>query len=69
MIAKNNLIEKFSLSEIQADSILNLRLKYLAKLEEIKITSEQNGLDLERIEIEEILNDKNKLKDLIKQEI
>jgi topoisomerase-4 subunit A len=41
----------------------------LAKLEEIKITSEQNGLDLERIEIEEILNDKNKLKDLIKQEI
>ena len=66
---KMELMKRFSLSEIQADSILNLRLRYLAKLEEIKITSEQNGLDLERVEIEEILNDKNKLKDLIKQEI
>ena len=34
---KIELMQRFSLSEIQADSILNLRLKYLAKLEEIKI--------------------------------
>ena len=63
------LMKRFSLSDIQADSILNLRLKYLAKLEEIKIKTEQDGLDKERIELEAILNDKDKLKDLIKQEI
>jgi topoisomerase-4 subunit A len=66
---KAELIGRFSLSEIQAESILNLRLRYLAKLEEIKITTEQNGLNQERIGIEEILNDKNKLKTLIKEEI
>ena len=66
---KIELIQRFSLSEIQADSILNLRLKYLAKLEEIKIKNEQDGLNSEKNNIEEILNDNSNLKDLIKNEI
>ena len=37
---KNILIKNFKLSDIQADAILNLRLRKLAKLEEIKIKSE-----------------------------
>ena len=66
---KQSLMDQFSLTEIQADSILNLRLRYLAKLEEIKIKTEQSELDIERKNIEEILNNNNKLKDLIKLEI
>ena len=66
---KQSLMDQFSLTEIQADSILNLRLRYLAKLEEIKIKTEQSELDIERKKIEEILNNNNKLKDLIKLEI
>ena len=53
---KQSLMDQFSLTEIQADSILNLRLRYLAKLEEIKIKTEQSELDIERKNIEEILN-------------
>ena len=66
---KMELMQRFSLSEIQADSILNLRLRYLAKLEEIKIKTEQDGLNNERKYIEETLSDNNKLKELIKKEI
>ena len=66
---KQSLMDQFSLTEIQADSILNLRLRYLAKLEEIKIKTEQSELDIERKKIEEILDNNNKLKDLIKLEI
>jgi len=63
------LMDRFSLSEVQANSILNLRLKYLAKLEEIKIKTEQNELNKERLYIEGILNNNKELKDLIKLEI
>ena len=63
------LMDRFSLSEVQANSILNLRLKYLAKLEEIRIKTEQNELNKERLYIEGILNNNKELKDLIKLEI
>lgn len=63
------LMDRFSLSDTQANSILNLRLKYLAKLEEIKIKTEQEELNKERLDIEGILKNNNKLKDLIKLEI
>tara|TARA_B100001057_G_scaffold268338_1_gene268461 strand:+ start:11608 stop:13893 length:2286 start_codon:yes stop_codon:yes gene_type:complete len=66
---KSALIKKYKLTENQADSILNLRLRYLAKLEEIKIKTEQEALDIERLDIEKILNSNNKLKELIKSEI
>ncbi len=66
---KPALMKKYALSEIQTDAILDLKLRNLAKLEEISIKSEQKDLDAERINIEQILNSEAKLKSLIKQEI
>lgn len=66
---KAALIKKFKLSEIQADAILNIRLRQLAKLEEIKIRTEQDELEKEKSEIELILSSKSRLKTLIKQEL
>lgn len=63
------LMKKFKLSDIQADAILELKLRHLAKLEEIKINTEQKDLSTERVNIEQILNSESKLKDLIKKEI
>lgn len=66
---KPALMKKFKLSEIQADAILDLKLRNLAKLEEMTITSEKNDLDAERLVIEQTLNSETKLKNLIKKEI
>ncbi len=66
---KEVLMASFHLSDIQAEAILNLRLRYLAKLEEIKITSEQKELDKERKRIESILKSETKLKNEIIQEL
>ncbi len=66
---KSKLIEKFRLSDIQADSILEIKLRHLAKLEEIKIKSERDELEQERIYIDKTLNSKNLLNNLIKKEI
>ncbi|MBV1876223.1 MAG: DNA topoisomerase IV subunit A [Pseudomonadales bacterium] len=63
------LISRYQLSDIQADSILDLRLRQLAKLEEIKIQAEQDELNAERVGIEKIINSKARLKTLIKKEI
>lgn len=63
------LMKKFKLSEIQTDAILELRLRHLAKLEEIKINTEQKDLSAERVDIEHTLNSDAKLKALIKKEI
>jgi topoisomerase-4 subunit A len=63
------LMKKFKLSDIQADAILELKLRHLAKLEEMKINTEQQELATERVNIEQILNSESKLKDLIKKEI
>lgn len=63
------LMKKFKLSETQADAILELKLRHLAKLEEEKIKTEQSGLSTERVNIEQILNSESKLKTLIKEEI
>jgi topoisomerase-4 subunit A len=66
---QKELMKTFMLSEIQADAILNTRLRYLAKLEEEKILLEHEKLTKEKNEIELILNDSNLLKKLIKKEI
>ena len=66
---KQALIQRYNISEIQADAILDLRLRQLAKLEEIKIKGEQDELDLERADIEKTINSKARLKTLIKKEI
>ena len=63
------LMKRFKLSEIQADYILDTKLRHLQKLEEMKIKSEQKELAAERAEIEETLKSKAKLQKLIADEI
>jgi topoisomerase-4 subunit A len=63
------LMNKFKLSDIQAEAILNLRLRNLARLEESKLKGEQKELQGERVEIEKILKSSQRLKTLIKEEI
>ncbi|MEJ2115728.1 MAG: DNA topoisomerase IV subunit A, partial [Gammaproteobacteria bacterium] len=66
---KAKLIKKFKLSEEQAEFILNLRLRNLAKIEEIKIKAEQKELSEERKSLEQILSSSARLKTLIKKEL
>jgi len=63
------LMKRFKLSEIQAEAILETKLRHLAKLEEMKIRDEQKKLAEEREEIESYLKSKAKLKKLIASEI
>lgn len=63
------LIAKFKISERQAEAILELKLRQLAKLEEIRITAEQKELNDERKAIELLLGSATRLKTLIKKEI
>ncbi|SQH75103.1 DNA topoisomerase IV, subunit A [Shewanella benthica] len=66
---KAELMSRFQISEIQADAILDLKLRHLAKLEEVKITSEQNELKVERDKLELLLSSDRRLKTLIKKEL
>ena len=66
---KAALIKRFKLSETQAEAILNLRLRNLAKLEEMKIRGEQDELSEERDTLQKTLGSAARLKTLIKQEI
>lgn len=66
---KKSLIEKFSLSEEQAEAILEIKLRHLAKLEEMKIRGEQDELAKERDELEKILGSEVRLTTLIKKEM
>ncbi|MSR08899.1 MAG: DNA topoisomerase IV subunit A [Gammaproteobacteria bacterium] len=63
------LIERFGITETQAESILNLRLRQLAKLEEIQIRTEQNELAAERDRLQQILKSAARLKTLIRDEL
>lgn len=63
------LMKRFKLSDTQAEAILNLRLRNLAKLEEMKIKGEQKELDEERADLEKTLKSASRLKTLIKSEI
>jgi len=63
------LMKRFKLSDMQAEAILNLRLRNLAKLEEMKIRGEQDELNEERNVLEKTLNSGLRLKKLIKSEI
>ena len=63
------LMKRFKLSDIQAEAILNLRLRNLAKLEEFKIRGEQDDLQKERDLLEKTLKSAARLKTLIKKEI
>ena len=66
---KTVLMARFGLSEIQADAILNLRLRNLAKLEETTLKAEQNALEKERDELQVLLGSERRLNTLIKKEI
>jgi topoisomerase-4 subunit A len=63
------LMARFKLSEEQADYILETRLRQLARLEEMKINAERDQLEEERARINVILNSKQRLKTLIKDEL
>ena len=63
------LMKKFKLSELQADAILDLRLRQLARLEEEKIRGEQEELDAERVDLQKTIKSKARLKTLIKKEL
>ncbi len=63
------LMERFALSDRQAEAVLDLKLRHLAKLEEMKIKAEQDELDKERQDLEKTLGSKARLKKLIIAEI
>ncbi|WP_370279682.1 DNA topoisomerase IV subunit A [Pontibacterium sp.] len=66
---KQELMNRFGLTDIQANAILDLKLRHLAKLEEFKIRGEQDELEEERKQLEAILGSDSLMRKLIKEEI
>ncbi|HHH36489.1 MAG TPA: DNA topoisomerase IV subunit A [Gammaproteobacteria bacterium] len=66
---KQVLMARFGISEAQANAILDIRLRQLARLEEIKIRGEQEALSAERDSLEKTLASKQRLRTLIRKEI
>lgn len=66
---KQVLMAHFNLSDEQAEAILNLRLRHLAKLEEHQLQAEKDKLEEERSNLELILGSERRLNTLIKKEI
>jgi topoisomerase IV subunit A len=63
------LMQTFGLSDLQAEAILELKLRHLAKLEEMKIRGEQDALAKERDSLQKILGSKTRLKRLVRDEL
>ena len=63
------LMKRFRLSDEQAEAILELKLRHLARLEEMAIRTEQEDLAKEKAELEKLLGSKARLKTLIKKEL
>jgi len=63
------LMKTFKLSDIQAEAILETKLRHLAKLEEMKIRAEQEELNQEKQDLEKLLGSERRIKTLIKNEI
>lgn len=63
------LMSRFNISDTQAEAILELKLRHLAKLEEMKIRGEQDELAKERDELQAILGSERRLNTLIRKEI
>ena len=66
---KAELIARFGLSEIQADYILDTRLRQLARLEEMKLRSEQDALLKEQAKLLALLGSESKLRKLVRAEL
>jgi topoisomerase-4 subunit A len=63
------LMQRFALSEVQADYILETKLRQLARLEELKIRAERDELEEERARLTVTLKSKTKLTALVRDEI
>jgi topoisomerase-4 subunit A len=63
------LMKRFDLSELQADYILDTKLRHLARLEEMKIRAEQEALSKERDQLQKTLDSKQRMKTLIRKEL
>ncbi|MEF3076436.1 DNA topoisomerase IV subunit A [Methylobacter sp. Wu1] len=63
------LMARFGLSDLQAEAILELKLRHLAKLEEMKIRGEQDELEKERAALEKTLGSSKLLNHLIRKEL
>jgi topoisomerase-4 subunit A len=63
------LMSRFGITDEQAEAILELKLRHLAKLEEMKIRGEQDELSRERDELEKVLGSKQRLRTLIRKEL
>ncbi len=66
---KPALMQRFELSDRQAEAILELRLRHLAKLEEMKIRGEQDDLANEKADLEKTLGSERRLKTLVRKEL
>lgn len=66
---RDELMRRFELSSVQADAILDLKLRHLARLEEIRIKSEQDELDAERKRLEKTLASDALMRKLVREEI
>jgi topoisomerase IV subunit A len=66
---KEDLIKAFNLSEVQAEDILEIRLRQLARLEGIKIEQEIAKLMEEKAQIEHLLSNENAMRKLVSDEI
>ncbi len=66
---KPELIARFNLSETQAEAILDLKLRHLAKLEEMKIRAEQSELEKEKKNLDALLKSRTRLKNLVRDEL
>ncbi|MDR0805233.1 MAG: DNA topoisomerase IV subunit A [Enterobacteriaceae bacterium] len=66
---KPALMQRFAISDTQAEAILELKLRHLAKLEEMKIRGEQDELAKERDHLQALLASDRKMSTLIKKEI
>lgn len=63
------LMERFNLVEMQAEYILETKLRQLARLEEMKIREEQANLEKERDQLQKILDSAVRLKNLVRKEL
>lgn len=63
------LIQRFKLTEVQANAILDLRIRQLSRLEHVKLSEEQATLAAERVEKSKVLNSPRGLNSLIRQEL
>jgi len=67
--ARKNLMEKFKLTQIQAEAILETKLSALAKLEREKIEAELKQLELRIKELEELIKSPKRIKEFVKKEL